>query len=194
MAMKRVSVRLLIALLTFIVGVAAVAVWLFLNSPDLTTPAPSAIATLEPPYSGRYENPAIQGGLFHVVRGSGEYIIDAPDGYDERALIISFDNKPIEHGAGDSDAPTRPGFYLSRRVRLNFERVEVIGKNVYFKTINVGGVSYEFSGISGAENIPGDALTHVPFIKGVLTRSRDGKAEREEEIKFRYAGDARTKS
>jgi hypothetical protein len=108
------------------------------------------------------------------------------EGYDERALVLSRDGKAIAPKAGDPDAPTIPGFYLSRNVRLNFERVEVIGRKVYFRTRTVSGVIYEFSGDSGEEIIgASDPATPVPFIKGILTKSRDGKLESEEEIKFR---------
>ena len=195
--MKHTPARLLIAVLTFTVGVTTFAVWLFLRSPHANSPSlrqsayvidtQPTVATQAPPYSSKYENPAVPDGLFYVVRGSGEYLVDAADGYDERALVISYEDEPVERNSSVPDAPTLLGFYLSHTVRLNFERVEVIGKKVYFKAIGTERVSYEFSGITGEESIPDiDDSKPVPFIEGVLTRSRDGKTEREEEIKFRH--------
>lgn len=197
--MNRISTRLLVALLTFMIGVASFAVWLFLWSPhdvpsETQESAFSADAARQPGFTSRYENPATRSGLFYATRRSGDYILDPQDGYDERALVISYDDKPIKSKANDADVHTVPGFYLSDRVRLNFERVEIVGGKVYFKTVSVGGVSYEFSGFSGEEVVPTiDATTKVPFIKGILSRSRDGKLEGEEEIKFRYTGAAKLK-
>lgn len=150
--------------------------------------AASVFASQEPRFSSKYENPAIYGGLFYVVRSSGGYVIDSADGYDERALVISYNDEPIERKPNDPDAPTLPGFYLTYKVRFDFERVEVIGKKVYFKTRGIGGVSYEFKGISGEEVIPNfNPSIRVPFIKGILTRLRDGKVMSKEEIKFGHA-------
>jgi len=138
------------------------------------------------PFSSHYENPAIPDGLFNVTRGSGGYIMCPFEGSDERALVLSRDGKAIAPKVDDPNAPTIPGLYLSRNVRLNFERVEVIGRKVYFLTRSFNDVSYEFSGDSGEEIIAAsDPATPVPFIKGILTKSRDGKLVSEEEIKFR---------
>jgi hypothetical protein len=189
--MNRISSRLLIALATFMIGVASFAVWLVLRSTydksaDTRESTSTTAAIEQSGFSSRYENPNIQGGLFYVVRRSGDYVLDPQDGYDERALVISYDDKSIKSEANEVDTPTAPGFYLSDSVRLDFERVEVVGNKVYFKTIGVGGVIYEFSGVSGEEIAPAiDDSTKVPFIKGILSTSRDGKLEREEEIKFR---------
>ena len=187
--MKRV-LYLLTALLTFAAGSCASVAWQSLRS-WLSTPSSSqqmshVIADQAPLFSGYYENPTIPDGLFHVERGSGGYVMCPFEGYDERALVLSYDGKAIVPKANDPDALTIPGFYLSPGVRLHFERVEVLGRKVYFRTRNVNGVSYEFSGASGEEIInASDPLTPVPFIKGILTKSRDGKLESEEEIKFR---------
>lgn len=187
--MNRISARAFIALLTFMIGVATFTVWLFLRPPYPEASGPRRATHItdapeEPSFISKYENPAVRGGLFR--RGLDDFVMDPQDLSDEPALVLSFDNKPIARTADDPDAPTQPGFYLSSRVRIPFERVEVIGMNVYFKTISVGGVNYEFSGLSGEEVGPTlDAPTKVPFIKGILSKSRDGKSESEEEIKFR---------
>jgi len=148
----------------------------------------SVIANQEPRFSSKYENPATYGGLFYVVRSSGGYVIDSADQYDERALVISYDDEPIEPKPNDPDAPTLPGFYLSYKVRFEFERVEVIGNKVYFKTRSIGGVTYEFKGISGEEVIPNfNPSIRVPFIKGILIRLKNGEVMSKEEIKFGHA-------
>ena len=195
--MKNFSARLLVGLLAFAVGVAAFAVWLFLRTPhpvpsgqEQLAGAPDAapeITAQGPPYYSRYENPVIPAGSFYVARDSGGYIMDAEAGNDGRALVISYDDKPIKRSADYPDAPTLPGFYLSYRVRLDFEMVKIIHDKVYFSTIGTGGVSYEFSGVTGEEIISHiDDSKPVPFIKGILTKSTNGKVERVEEIKFRH--------
>jgi len=177
--MKNNSIRLMIAFLTFTIGVAVSSLWLFLRSPHPNT-SDSSIPSLK---SNQYENPAIYSVLFTVVRDSAI----CPYEYDERALVLSYADKPVEPQADDPDAPTIPGFYLSSKVRIDFERVEVIGNKVYFKTNSIGGISYEFSGISGEEVIPNSSpSTRVSFIKGKLTRLRNGEIMEQEEIKFRY--------
>ncbi len=192
--MKRFSARVLIALFTFIIGVATFTVWLFLRPPQpephgpLQSPHTTA-ATQESGFASKYENPAFSGGFFYATRSAGEFIMDPHDGYDERELILTYDNKPIKRRNTDAEAPTQPGFYLTPKVRLAFERVEVVGRNVYFKTVNTNGVSYEFSGTSGGEIINTISPSiPVPFISGVLTKTREGRPEGQEEIKFRRDG------
>lgn len=187
--MKRILARLLIALLTFAVGSYASAAWQALGS-WLSTPSDSqqvghGITDQMLPFSSRYESPAIPDGLFYIARGSGGYVMCPYEGYDERSLVLSLDGKPLRPRP-DLNTSTIPGFYLSPNVRLDFERVEVVGEKVYFRTHNINGVVYEFSGASGEEVIGASGpLTPVPFIKGILTKSRDGKLESEEEIRFR---------
>jgi hypothetical protein len=185
--MKNISIRLVIALLTFATGIAAFALWLYLRSPHSNTSDSRQVSygVLRLPQSSEYENPAIDDGLFSAVSRPG---IDPTDGYDERVLVISYTDIPVEPQASTPDAPTIPGFYLSSKVRLDFERVAVIGNKVYFRTRSIGGISYEFSGISGEEVIPhSDSSIHSSFIKGILTRLRDGEIMAQEEIKFRHA-------
>jgi hypothetical protein len=98
---NRISSRLLIALLTFMVGVASFAVWLVLRptqdkSSDTRESTSTTGATQQPGFSSRYENPATQSGLFYVTRRSGDYVPDPQDGYDERALVISWNFSPID--------------------------------------------------------------------------------------------------
>jgi hypothetical protein len=145
------------------------------------------LAQHEPQFSSGYVRPAAYGGLFYVQRHGG-ITIDPEDGFDPRALVLYYDNKPIEPKSNDPDAPTIPGFYLSYTVRLDFEKVEVIRKNVYFKTRIVGGVNYEFSGVMGMERLPKPRPSlRVPFIKGTLTKLTNGKISSQEEIKFVHA-------
>jgi len=131
-------------------------------------------------FSSKYEKPAMYGGLFYVVGSS--------DNVEERSVVISYDDKPIEAKANDPDAPTIPGFYLSNKQRYDFERIEVIESSVYFKTHIIEGVSFEFSGTLGEEIVPTfDPSIAVPFIKGALTTVRNGKVVKKEEIMFGHA-------
>ena len=193
--MKSISIRLLVALLTFTVGVAAFALWLLLRAPSpvASDSPPAAHAEVSLPLSGTYENPAAPDGLFHVVRRSGWHVIDASDGYDERALVLSYAERAAGPQETSPDAPTRRGFYLAPQLRFDFERVEVIGRKVYFKTHGVAGVRYEFSGNAGEEVIPASAPpARVHTIKGTLTRSKDGEVMAVEEIKFYRLADPQT--
>lgn len=190
--MKNISIRLMIALLTFATGLAAFYFWSFLSSPRPNTPnLRQAVYTVARfPQSSKYGNPAIVDGLYSVERRSGIYIIDPEDQYDGRALVLSLGGKPAKHQANNPDASTPPGFYLSSEVRLDFERVEVTGNRLYFKTSSVGGVSYEFSGISGEGIIPDShSSMRVNFIKGILKRLSYGEVMTQEEIKFHRAGE-----
>lgn len=192
--MNRISARVFVALLTFMIGVTTFTVWLFLRPPHTEAPGLQQTTQITDAgggvrFTSKYENPAVSGGHFSVTNGLDDFVMDPQRTNDERALNLSYDNVPPELKADGPDAPTLPGFYLSSKVRVPFERVEVIGRSVYFKTISVGGVRYEFSGLSGEETSPTmDASTKVPFIKGILSTLRDEKLEREEEIKFRHTG------
>jgi hypothetical protein len=147
--------------------------------------AASLPAQRSPEFSSKYVKPAAYDGLFHVQRRGGWIVIDAEDGFDPRALVLSYNNKPIEPKPNDPDAPTVPGFYLSYTVRLDFESVEVIRKAVYFKTRTVAGVNYQFNGLMGTEIIPNfEPSTRILFIKGVLTKLTNGKMMSQEDIKF----------
>ena len=138
-------------------------------------------------FSSRYVRPFSYGGLFYVRRGDG-VVMDAQAAFDPRALVLSYNDKPIDQKPNDPDAPTYPGFYLSYSARFDFERVEVIGKKVTFRTRTIAGVRYRFSGSMGMERVAGmDASVRAPFIKGVLRRFKDGKLVSEESIKFVHA-------
>jgi hypothetical protein len=144
-------------------------------------------AQRQPRFSGKYVRPVTYGGLFYVQRGDG-IIIDPEAGYDPRALVPSYNNKSVDHKPNDPDAPTHPGFYLSYAARFDFERVEVIGKQVHFKTHTIAGVYYRFSGVMGTERMTNfDHSAQVPFIKGVLTRINNRKVVSQESIKFVHA-------
>jgi hypothetical protein len=145
------------------------------------------LAQRQPPFSSRYIKPATDGGLFYIQRHGG-IAIDPQDGFDPRALVLSYDDTPIIDKTKYPDAPTVPGFYLSYAARFNFERVEVIGRNVYFRTRSIDGVHYQFSGVIGSERIDGiPSSRRAAFIKGVLTRLKDRRVMSLEEIKFVHA-------
>ena len=125
--------------------------------------------------SSRYEKPAVYDGLYYAK-------------FDECALFLSYDNKSIPPKENDPHAPTKPGFYPSDKERYGFQRVEVIGDKVYFKTRSVRGISYEFVGKSGSEIIPDfDPSTPIPFIEGTITTLKNGKPVNKEKIKFSHA-------
>jgi len=124
--------------------------------------------------SSRYVRPAAGAGLYY---STGE-----PAAFHASALILSYDGKPIPAPENDPDAPTKPGFYLPDGKHIPFQRIEVIDKKVYFKTRSVGGVSYEFVGISGEENDPNFGA--VPFIEGEITTLKNGKPVNKVKITF----------
>ena len=144
-------------------------------------------AQRQPRFSRKYVRPVAYDGLFYVQRGDG-IIIDAEAGYDPRALVLSYNNKPVDHKPIDPDAPTCPGLYLSYSARFDFEWVEVIGKKVHFKTRTIAGVYYRFSGVMRTERITNfDPSAQAPLIKGVLTRLNNRKVVSQESIKFVHA-------
>jgi hypothetical protein len=125
--------------------------------------------------SSRYEKPAVYDGLYYSKSS-------------QWALVLSYTDKPIPPKENDPGAPTKPGFYPSDKDRYDFQRVEVIGDKVYFKTRGVNGISYEFVGKTGSEIIPDfDPSTPVPFIKGVITTLKNGKPVNKERIRFSHA-------
>lgn len=147
-------------------------VWLSLLLPAALTACQSARK------SSRYEKPAVYGGLF--------YLVNPRDDFDPRALVISYDDGPIPPKANEPEAPTEPGFYLTYEERCEFERIEVIRRSVYFMTRRRGGVSYGFVGTAGWEVHP-DLGVPVPFIKGTLTKFKNGRVLKKERVKFAHA-------
>jgi hypothetical protein len=140
--------------------------------------AGSVPAQQKPRFSSKYVRPATYGGLFYVYRDKGLII--------PRALVLSYDDRPIEQKPNDPDAPTNPGFYLSYTEGFEFERVEVIGKRVYFKTRPTEDVSYEFSGLFGTKT-DRSFSPPIPFIEGTLTKLKKQKIVSQEKIKFIHA-------
>ena len=137
-------------------------------------------AKQESRYSSKYRNPAFYGGLF--------YATSTPGTYDNRALVLSFDDKPIEPKPNDPDAPTFPGFYTSYKDRYPFVTIEVNGKKVYFKTQAIDGISYRFVGVAGKHRLnQNDPSALVPEISGTLTKLKDGRIVENERVKFNHA-------
>ena len=125
--------------------------------------------------STKYKNPYVE----------GLYYVESSDNSDERELAITFDGKPIPPKSNDPEAPTITGFYLSRSKRVAFQKVEISGKKVYFKTRSISGISYEFRGTIGEEiNSDFDSSQLLPFIKGTMTKFKRGKIVKTEKIKF----------
>lgn len=130
--------------------------------------------------SSKYESPAVYDGLYEVVSDTGKFY--------GGSLVLSYNDKPIPPKENDPGAPTKPGFYPSYKEQYGFQKVEVIGEKVYFKTRSVRGISYEFVGNTGGEIIPDfDPSTPIPFIEGTITTLKNGKPVNEEKIKFSHA-------
>ncbi len=147
---------------------------------NLTSPTPSQqrITTAKPDKS-RYQSKPGYEGLYYVVD---------PGRDDERKLIISYSNEPIEQKPNDPDEATVPGFYPSHLDRLDFSDIEVVGNRIYFKTRPTNGLVYEFRGTITEEIDPNfDPKTPVPGITGVLKTSRDGKVVKEEKVTLGHA-------
>jgi len=142
--------------------------------------AGSLPAQQKPRFSSKYVRPTTYGGLFYVYRDKGLVI--------PRALVLSYNDRPIEHKPNDPDAPTIPGFYLSYKERFDFERVAVIGKRVYFKTRTTEDGSYEFTGFFGTKiDHSFSRPTAIPFIEGTLTKLKKQKIISQEKIQFIHA-------
>ena len=133
-------------------------------------------------FSSTYKRPATEAGFFYVQRHGG-IIMDPQDGFDPRALVLSYNNNPVAEASGIPDAPAVPGFYLTHEARFDFERVEVIGRKVHFRTRPIAGVYYRFSGVIGSER-SADASRLLSYIKGVLTRVNNRRVMGQELIKF----------
>jgi hypothetical protein len=141
----------------------------------------SVAAQRQPRFLSKYVRPATYAGLFYLQRGN-----EVP--VDPAALVLSYNDKPIDHKPNDPDAPTIPGFYSSYTKRFDFEKVEVIGKRVYFKTRAVEGVRYEFSGLMGTYIDPNfNRSIRIPFIKGTLIKWQNRKPMSQENIRFIHA-------
>ena len=127
-------------------------------------------------FSSKYQKPQAE-GLFYVESSNKD---------DSRALVLSSNDKPIPPKANEPDAPTIPGYYLSYTKRLPFEKVEVIGRKVYFKTRSVGGISYEFRGTAGKEIDP-EFNKPIQFVKGTMTKLKKGKIVKIVKMNFNHA-------
>ena len=118
----------------------------------------------------------------------GLYYFSDVDTPDERKLIISDDDKPIPPKANDPDESTNPGLQLSHEERFDFEEIEVIGDQVYFKTREVDGIYYEFRGIIGESiepNFSEDIL--IPDIKGTLKTIKGNSVIKTEDVELGHA-------
>jgi len=130
-------------------------------------------------YKSKYIDPAVYDGLFYNL---------SADWTTNFALVISYDDNPIDQKSNDSGAPTTPGLYPTHGKRFDFERIEVVRKKVTFKTRTVDGISYSFSGESGQGPVRGmDPSILVPFIRGTLVTLKNGKVIKRENIRFSHA-------
>jgi len=149
------------------------------NASPKSSPTPSPVP-LNIPDQSKYESESPD--------YYGLYYLRSANDSDERKLIISDDDKPIPPKSNDPGEATVPGFYLSSDNRLDFEKIEVIGKKVYFKTREFDGIYYEFRGKIGEEIDPNfSADIPIPFIKGTLGEFKVGKLVRTKSVKFGHA-------
>ena len=115
----------------------------------------------------------------------GLYYVKSTDEDDDRQLVISDDSEPIPQKPNDPDAATHPGFYMSRENRLDFKEIEINGNEVFFRTREIDGLSYEFRGTAGRAIVPDFSEEEpLPFIKGVLKMTVNGRIVRSENIFF----------
>lgn len=189
--MCRLNSRLLVALLTFVIGVTGVYLW-FINSGSVSENARWQSHSLveeaqdfsnfclfnkpsveEKIIISKYDHPAFTDGLFYLETNDG-------------ALVLSFDNQPIPPKENDPDAPKIPGFYNSEYQKFDFEKVEIIKNKVYFKTYSIDGISYEFKGTSQLEHNP-DYDKPISHIKGSLQILENGKVITTRKIEFSHA-------
>ncbi|MDM7920658.1 MAG: hypothetical protein QUS14_00040, partial [Pyrinomonadaceae bacterium] len=118
------------------------------NQPLSETTLPAVNPTRVPePESTPAPLPLRTPDRFNFSPGSEElyglYYDKSPDGEDDRQLVISDDNEPIPQKPNDPDAATLPGFYMSRENRLDFKEIEINGNEVFFRTREIDGLSYE---------------------------------------------------
>jgi hypothetical protein len=132
--------------------------------------------------SSRYEKPPADSEGLYRTDGAAER-----SAFYDSALVLSYNDKPIPRDENNPDL-TIPGFYLTSEKRFDFQKVEVIGKKAYFKTRNVGGVSYEFVGEFGKTPLPdyGPDMS-IPSIAGTITTLKNDAPVNKEKIKFSHS-------
>jgi hypothetical protein len=153
------------------------------TSKEITLIAP-VVAGQSQRLSSRYEKPPADSEGLYYVQDAAER-----SAFIDSALVLSYDDKPIPPKENDPGAPTKPGFYLTGEKRFDFQKVEVIGKKVYFLTRSVGGVSYEFVGDFGSESLPPDfgSSMRIPIIAGTITTLKNGAPVNKDKVKFSHA-------
>jgi len=82
------------------------------------------------------------------------------------------------------------GFELNNGKRLRFKTLTVKRDNFSFSTVELGGVSYAFSGkfLKGGVYSAGDLDDTIPVLKGTLTKFRNGQKVAEANLTFSYFG------
>jgi hypothetical protein len=140
-----------------------------------TTPSPAPVKT---PDRSNYQSETDSFfGLYYLLNKNNS---------NERKLIISEDDRPIPQKANDPEEATVPGFYLSHDKRLDFKEIEIIGKNIYFKTRDSDGSYFEFWGIFD-EEIDSDFSEPIPFLKGNLRHFENSKLVEDKNVRFGHA-------
>jgi len=82
------------------------------------------------------------------------------------------------------------GFELSNGKSLRFKTLTVRRDNFTFTTVELGGVSYAFSGkfLKGGVYYASDLDDTIPALEGTLTKFRNGQKVAEAKLTFSYFG------
>lgn len=100
------------------------------------------------------------------------------------AFVISRDGQPIPPKVNDSDAPTRPGFYVGEQ-HFDFASSRFSTRGFVFRTKSVSGTAFSFSGRFGCEQV--DVIPEVPYLEGELRETRNGRVVRKQRLHFVHA-------
>lgn len=102
----------------------------------------------------------------------------------ELAFVFSADGQPIPPKANDSEARTRPGFYVGEK-RYEFVWSKFSTKEFSFRTKAVNGTIFRFQGRFGCEDVGG--IPEVPYLTGYLKEIRNGRVIRKSKLHFGHA-------
>jgi hypothetical protein len=115
----------------------------------------------------------------------GLYYLDGGlDRGDDIVLVITLDHRPIPPKANDPSAPTLPGLHVMGE-RFRLRSFNLSRRRVTFHTVNVGGVSYSFSGLVGRKDV--DIIKDVPFLRGTLIKRVRGRVVERRRARFVHA-------
>ena len=100
------------------------------------------------------------------------------------AFVVSPDGHPIPPKENDPDAPTKPGFYEGQQ-RFDFASSRFSPQSFSFRTIDIDGRTFSFSGRFGCEAV--EEIPDVPYLEGELTELKNGRVVHKKKIHFGHA-------